>query len=122
MPFLTKNYLTFLQTISYVRIVNLFNQAQNFDLTESHRLQIIFFYQVVDYLVNKMEYDVNQPTSDGKTALQFAIENNHLAVVKVLLGLCASITQQERKALAEIDNPEIQEFLQRPTGILPNLT
>ena len=69
-----------------------------------------------------MEYDVNQPTSDGKTALQYAIENNHLAVVKVLLGLCASVRQQERKALAEIDNPEIQEFLQQTTGILPNLT
>jgi hypothetical protein len=77
---------------------------------------------VVDYLVDKMEYDVNQPSSDGKTALQYAIENNHLAVVKVLLGLWASVRQQERKALAEIDNPEIQEFLQRPTGILPNLT
>ncbi len=69
-----------------------------------------------------MEYDVNQPSSDGKTALQYAIENNHLAVVKVLLGLWASVRQQERKALAIIDNPEIQEFLQRPTGILPNLT
>ena len=69
-----------------------------------------------------MEYDVNQPSSDGKTALQYAIENNHLAVVKVLLGLWASVRQQERKALAKIDNPEIQEFLQRPTGILPNLT
>jgi hypothetical protein len=62
-----------------------------------------------------MEYDVNQPTSDGKTGLQYAIKNNHLAVVKVLLGLCASVRQQERKT--EIDNPEIQEFLQRPTGI-----
>jgi ankyrin repeat protein len=69
-----------------------------------------------------MEYDVNQPTSDGKTALQYAIENNQLAVVKVLLGLRASVRQQERKALAEIDNPEIQEFLQQTTGILPNLT
>ncbi len=69
-----------------------------------------------------MKFDVNQPSSDGKTALQYAIENNQLAVVKVLLGLCASVRQQERKALAEIDNPEIQEFLQRPTGILPNLT
>ena len=64
-----------------------------------------------------MEYDVNQPSSDGKTALQYAIENNHLAVVKVLLGLWASVRQQERKALAIIDNPEIQEFLQQPTGI-----
>ena len=54
-----------------------------------------------------MEYDVNQPSSDGKTALQYAIENNHLAVVKVLFL---------------IDNPDIREFLQRPTGILPNLT
>ncbi len=69
-----------------------------------------------------MEYDVNQPSSDGKTALQYAIENNHLAVVKVLLGLWGSVRQQERKALAKIDNPEIQEFLQRPRGILPNLT
>ncbi len=77
---------------------------------------------MVDYLVDKMEYDVNQPSSDGKTALQYAIENNHLAVVKDLIGLCASVRQQERKALAEIDNPEIKEFLQRLTGILPNLT
>jgi hypothetical protein len=69
-----------------------------------------------------MEYDVNQPTSDGKTALQYAIENNHLEVVKVLFGLCATVSEQERKALAEIDNPEIQEFLQQPTGTLPNLT
>ncbi len=68
-----------------------------------------------------MEYDVNQPSSDGKTALQYAIENNHLAVVKVLLGHCATVSEQERKYLAEIDNPEIQEFLQRPTGILPKL-
>jgi hypothetical protein len=64
-----------------------------------------------------MEYDVNQLTSDGKTALQYAIENNHLAVVKVLLGLCATVSEQERKALAKIGNPEIQEFLQQPTGI-----
>ena len=72
---------------------------------------------MVDYLVNKMEYDVNQLTSDGKTALQYAIENNHLAVVKVLLGLCATVSEQERKALAKIGNPEIQEFLQQTTGI-----
>jgi hypothetical protein len=72
---------------------------------------------VVDYLVDKMEYDVNQPSSDGKTALQYAIENNHLAVVKVLLGLCATVSEQERKALAKIGNPETQEFLQQPTGI-----
>ncbi len=65
-----------------------------------------------------MEYDVNQLTSDGKTALQFAIENNQLAVVKVLLGLCATVSEQDRKALTEIDNAEIQEFLQQPTGIL----
>ncbi len=77
---------------------------------------------MVDYLVNKMEYDVNQPTSDGKTALQYAIENNQLEVVKVLLGICATVSEQERKALAKIDNPEIQEFLQPPTGILPSLT
>ncbi len=77
---------------------------------------------MVDYLVDTMEYDVNQPSSDGKTALQYAIENNQLEVVKVLLGLCASVRQQERKAPAEIDNPEILKFLQRPTGILPNLT
>ncbi len=64
-----------------------------------------------------MEYDVNQPSSDGKTALQYAIENNHLAVVKVLLGLCATVSEQERKALAKIGNPETQEFLQQPTGI-----
>ena len=64
-----------------------------------------------------MEYDVNQLTSDGKTALQYAIENNHLAVVKVLLGLCATVSEQERKALAKIGNPETQEFLQQPTGI-----
>jgi hypothetical protein len=76
---------------------------------------------VVDFLVDKMEYDANQPSSDGKTALQYAIENNQLAVVKVLLGLCATVSEQERKALAEIDNAEIQEILQRPTGILPNL-
>ncbi len=75
----------------------------------------------MDYLVNKMEYDVNQPTSDGKTALQYAIENNHLAVVKVLLKLYATVSKQERKALAEIDNAEIQVFLQQPTGILPSL-
>ncbi len=76
----------------------------------------------MDYLVKKMEYDVNQPTSDGKTALQYAIENNQLAVVKVLLELYAAVSEQERKALTEIDNAEIQELLQRPTGILPNLT
>ncbi len=68
-----------------------------------------------------MEYDVNQLTSDGKTALQFAIENNHLEVVKVLLELFATVSEQERKALAEIDNAEIQEFLQQPTGILPSI-
>ncbi len=75
----------------------------------------------MDYLVNKMEYDINQPTSDGKTALQFAIKNNQLEVVKVLLELYATVSEQERKALAEIDNAEIQEFLQQLTGILPNL-
>jgi ankyrin repeat protein len=68
-----------------------------------------------------MEYDANQPSSDGKTALQYAIEKNHLAVVKVLLELFATVSEQERKALAEIDNAEIQEFHQQPRGILPNL-
>jgi hypothetical protein len=68
-----------------------------------------------------MDYDVNQLTSDGKTALQFAFKNYHLEVVKVLLGLCATVSEQERKALTEIDNAEIQEFLQQPTGILPSI-
>jgi ankyrin repeat protein len=72
---------------------------------------------VVDYLVDKMEYDVNQQTSAGTTSLQFALENNHLEVVKVLLRLHASVGQEEREMLAEIDNPEIQEFLQQQAGI-----
>jgi ankyrin repeat protein len=76
---------------------------------------------VVDYLVNKMEYDVNQPTSAGTTALQFALENNHLEVVKVLLRLHASVGQKERELLVEIDNPEIQELLQQQAGIAQNL-
>ncbi len=63
-----------------------------------------------------MEYDVNQQTSAGTTALQFSIENNHLEVVKVLLRLNASIGQKERALLAKIDNPEIQELLQQQTG------
>jgi ankyrin repeat protein len=68
---------------------------------------------VVDYLVNKMEYNVNQQTSAGTTSLQFALENNHLEVVKVLLRFHASVGQQEREMLAKIDNPEIQEILQQ---------
>jgi ankyrin repeat protein len=72
---------------------------------------------VVDYLVDKMEYDVNQQTSAGTTSLQFALENNHLEVVKVLLKLHVSVGQEEREMLAEIDNPEIQEFLQQQAGI-----
>ena len=32
-----------------------------------------------------MEYDVNQPTFDGVTALQFALDNDHLEVAEVLL-------------------------------------
>ncbi len=63
-----------------------------------------------------MEYDVNQPTSAGTTSLQFALENNHLEVVKVLLRLHASVGQQERELLADIYNPEIQELLQQQTG------
>jgi hypothetical protein len=72
---------------------------------------------VVNYLVDKMEYDVNQPTSAGTTALQFSLENNHLEVVKVLLKLHVSVGQQEREMLADIDNPEIQELLQQQAGI-----
>jgi ankyrin repeat protein len=45
-----------------------------------------------------MEYDVNQQTSAGTTALQFALENNYLEVVKVLLKLHASVGQKERNA------------------------
>jgi hypothetical protein len=63
-----------------------------------------------------MEYDVNQITSAGTTSLKFALENNHLEVVKVLLKLHASVGQEERALLAEIDNPEIQELLQQQTG------
>jgi hypothetical protein len=66
--------------------------------------------------VVKMEYDVNQITSAGTTSLKFALENNHLEVVKVLLKLHASVGQEERALLAEIDNPEIQELLQQQTG------
>jgi hypothetical protein len=76
---------------------------------------------VVDYLVVKMEYDVNQPTSAGTTSLQFALENNHLEVVKVLLRLHASVGQQERELLADIYNPEIQEILQQKIGIEQSL-
>ncbi len=72
---------------------------------------------MVNYLVDKMEYDVNQPTSAGTTALQFSLENNHLEVVKVLLKLHVSVGQQEREMLADIDNPEIQELLQQQAGI-----
>jgi ankyrin repeat protein len=64
-----------------------------------------------------MEYDVNQQTSAGTTALQFALENNHLEVVKVLLRLHASVGQKEREMLSVIDNPEIQELLQEQAGI-----
>jgi ankyrin repeat protein len=64
-----------------------------------------------------MEYDVNQQTSAGTTALQFALENNHLEVVKVLLRQQASVGQKERALLAEIDNPEIQELIQEQAGI-----
>ncbi len=63
-----------------------------------------------------MEYDVNQQTSAGTTSLQFALENNHLEVVKVLLRLHASVGRKERALLAEIDNQEIQEILQQQTG------
>ncbi len=68
-----------------------------------------------------MEYDVNQPTSAGTTSLQFALENNHLEVVKVLLRLHASVGQQERELLADIYNPEIQEILQQKIGIEQSL-
>ncbi len=76
---------------------------------------------MVDYLVVKMEYDVNQPTSAGTTSLQFALENNQMEVVKVLLRLNASIGQKERALLAEIDNPKIQEILQQQAGIAQTL-
>ncbi len=72
---------------------------------------------MVDYLVDKMEYDVNEQTSAGTEALQIALENNHLEVVKVLLRHQASVGQKERDMLAEIDNPEIQELLQQQAGI-----
>ena len=64
-----------------------------------------------------MEYDVNQQTSAGTTSLQFALENKHLEVVKVLLRLHASVGQKEREMLADIYNPEIQELLQQQAGI-----
>ncbi len=64
-----------------------------------------------------MEYDVNQTSTAGTTALKFALENNHLEVVKVLLRLQASVGQQERALLADINIPEIQELLQQQAGI-----
>ena len=72
---------------------------------------------MVDYLVDKMEYDVNQQTSNGTTSVQFALENNYLEVVKVLLKLHVSVGQEEREMLAEIDSQVIQEFLQQQAGI-----
>jgi ankyrin repeat protein len=66
-----------------------------------------------------MEYDVNQPSSEGKTALQYALENNHLTVVKVLLRLNATVIEQDRKTLDEVENEELQELLhQHRIGIL----
>jgi ankyrin repeat protein len=66
---------------------------------------------VVDYLVDKMEYDVNQQTPDGKTALQIALENNQLNVVKVLLSLQTTVNEEDKKTLDEIDDEEIHELL-----------
>ncbi len=65
-----------------------------------------------------MEYDVNQQNLDGKTAFQFALEMNHLKVVKALLRLHATVNEEEKKTLAEIDDEEIQELLQQYPGNL----
>ncbi len=64
-----------------------------------------------------MEYDVNQPTFDGVTALQFALDNDHLEVAEVLL----MHQDLANKQLREMDNPEIQEFLQQQAGIVQTL-
>ncbi len=64
-----------------------------------------------------MEYDVNQKTSDGKTALQYALEKNHLKVVKVLFRHQATVNEEDKKTLDEIDNEELQELLQHHQGM-----
>ncbi len=71
---------------------------------------------MVDHLVDIMEYNVNQPSSEGKTALQFALENNHLEVVKVLLRLHAAVNEDDRNILAKID--DIQEFYKKGISTL----
>jgi ankyrin repeat protein len=80
------------------------------------------FDGVVDYLLDKMEYDVNQTTYDGKTALQFALEKNHLQVIKVLLRFHATINEQDREILSKIDEDEIKEYLLQPTRDNETLT
>jgi ankyrin repeat protein len=52
-------------------------------------------------MVDKMEYDVNQQTFDGVTALQFALDNNHAEVVEVLL----MHQDLANERLREMDNP-----------------
>ncbi len=55
-----------------------------------------------------MEYDVNQPTFDGVTAIQFALENNHMEVVEVLLRLQAAINEEfHQKGISKL----VQVFL-----------
>ncbi len=76
------------------------------------------FDEVVQYLVDKMEYDVNQQSSAGKTAVQYALDNNHLEVVKVLLRLTATVNEQDRKTLHDIGDEEIRDLLHNPTGII----
>jgi hypothetical protein len=55
-----------------------------------------------------MEYDVNQPTFDGVTAIQFALDNNHMEVVEVLLRLQAAINEEfHQKGISKL----VQVFL-----------
>ncbi len=76
---------------------------------------------MVDYLVDKMEYDVNQQSSAGKTAFQYALANNQLNVVKVLLRLYGTVNEQDRKTLHDIGDEEIQDLLHNPTGIIVSI-
>jgi ankyrin repeat protein len=87
------------------------------------------FAEVVKCLVETMEYDVNQLSKEGKTALQYALakikvdkqSTNHLEVVQVLLQHSASATPADKDKLKKIQNEVIQKLLQGTQLIHPNL-
>jgi ankyrin repeat protein len=74
---------------------------------------------IIDYLADQYGYNVNQKTvptfntevEEEKTALHFAVENNHSEVVRVLLKHGANVFEIDQNKKTPVDVAEEKGFL-----------